>query len=85
MKPDDGYIAYIVNPKAGAGSQRTISRQFRKYLLDKGFRVNTMVTTSLEDAFEFARSAAQSSDCALAVASGGDGVEGKRIVCRLRE
>jgi len=46
MKPDDGYIAYIVNPKAGAGSQRTISRQFRKYLLGKGFRVNAMLTAS---------------------------------------
>jgi len=74
MKPDDGYIAYIVNPKAGAGSQRTISRQFKKYLLDKGFRVNAMLTASLEDAFEFAKSAAQSADCALVVASGGDGV-----------
>lgn len=74
MKPQDGYIAYIVNPKAGAGSQKTVSRRFNKFLINKGFKVNTLFTSSLDDGLEFAQAVAQDSDCAMVVVVGGDGI-----------
>ena len=74
MKHDDGYIAYIVNPKAGAGSQKTISHQFRHFLLDRNFRVNTLVTGSLKDGFQFASALANEPACKLVVVAGGDGI-----------
>ena len=73
MKPDDGYIAYIVNPKSGASSSKLTSRVFREYLVKKGFEVRARFTSSLDDACELATDAAVDYDCAMVVAVGGDG------------
>jgi len=73
MKPDDGYIAYIINPKSGARCSKRIGHQFERYLLKKGFDVRVSPTTSLENACELATDAAVDYDCALVVAVGGDG------------
>jgi YegS/Rv2252/BmrU family lipid kinase len=73
MKPDDGYIAYIVNPKSGASSSKLTGRQFQQYLVEKGFDVRVSPTASLADACEFATDAAVDYGCALVVAVGGDG------------
>ncbi len=74
MKPEDGYIFYIVNPKAGASSLKMTSRKFADYLRAKGFRVQNLFTSCLNDGFEFAKSAAEDKDCAMVVVVGGDGV-----------
>jgi len=73
MKPDDGYIAYIVNPKAGAGSGRLTGRRFEEYLVKKGFDVRARITASLDDAGDSATDAAVDYHCALVVVVGGDG------------
>ena len=73
MKPDDGYIAYIVNPKSGASSSKLSGRRFQEYLVKKGFDVRVNLTSSLEDAREFATDAAVDYDCAIVVVVGGDG------------
>jgi YegS/Rv2252/BmrU family lipid kinase len=74
MKPEDGYIFYIINPKAGASGLKTTSRKFVSYLSSKGFKVQILTTSCLRDGFEFSRSAAESRDCAMVVVVGGDGV-----------
>ena len=74
MKPDDGYIAYIVNPKSGAGSRRLASKRFGGYLVKKGFDVRFNLTESLENACELATDAAVDYGCAMVVVVGGDGV-----------
>jgi YegS/Rv2252/BmrU family lipid kinase len=73
MKPDDGYIAYIVNPKSGASSSKLTSRQFERYLVKRGFDVRASLTTSLDNACELATDAAVDYDCAMVVVVGGDG------------
>jgi diacylglycerol kinase (ATP) len=73
MKPDDGYIAYIVNPKSGASSSKLTGRKFEQYLVKKGFDVRASLTASLEDACEMATDAAVDFDCAMVVVVGGDG------------
>jgi len=73
MKPDDGYIAYILNPKSGASSSKLTSRQFEQYLVKKGFEVRVSLTTSLDNACELATDAAVDYDCAMVVVVGGDG------------
>ena len=73
MKPDDGYIAYIINPKSGASSSRLTGQRFEDYLVKKGFEVRVSLTTSLEDACELATEAAVDYDCAMVVVVGGDG------------
>jgi YegS/Rv2252/BmrU family lipid kinase len=73
MKPDDGYITYIVNPKSGASSSKLTGRQFQQYLIERGFDVRVSLTTSLDDARELATDAAVDFDCALVVVVGGDG------------
>ena len=73
MKPDDGYIACIVNPKSGAGGGKLIGRQFEQCLLKKGFELRVNLTGSLDDACELATDAAVDYDCAMVVAVGGDG------------
>ena len=73
MKPDDGYIAYIVNPGAGANSSKLIGRQFEHYLRSKKFKVRRNLTTSLENICELATDAAVDYECSLVVAVGGDG------------
>lgn len=73
MKPDDGYITYIINPKSGASSSRLTSRQFKEYLSKKGFELRVSLTTSLENACELATDAAVDYDCTMVVVAGGDG------------
>ncbi len=73
MKPDDGYITYIVNPKSGASSSEAVGRWFEQYLVDRGFDVKLSLTTSLSDACDLATDAAVDYDCAMAVVVGGDG------------
>jgi len=73
MKPEDGYIAYIVNPKSGASSSKLNGRLFQQYLIERGFDVRTHLTTSLEHACELATDVSIAYDSALIVAVGGDG------------
>jgi len=73
MKPDDGYICYIVNPKSGARGTKPTGRQFEQYLVKKGFEVRVSLTASLADACELATDAAVDYDCSLVVVAGGDG------------
>ncbi len=73
MKPDDGYIEYIVNPKSGATSSKLIWRRFEQYLVKKGYEVRGNFTRSLSHACELATDAAVDYDCAMVVAIGGDG------------
>jgi YegS/Rv2252/BmrU family lipid kinase len=73
MKPDDGYITYIVNPKSGASGSEAVGRQFEQYLLGRGFEVKLNLTTALADACELATDVAVDYDCAMVVVVGGDG------------
>jgi len=73
MRPDEGYIRYIVNPKAGASSSKFTDSQFRRYLLDKSYDVRVSVTASLEHACRLAIGAAADSNCGMVVVVGGDG------------
>lgn len=73
IKPDDGYIAFIVNPKSGASHSGIHTRPMEKYLASRGFEVRANLTSSLEDACELATEAAVDYDCAVVVAAGGDG------------
>jgi YegS/Rv2252/BmrU family lipid kinase len=73
MKPDDGYISYIVNPKAGASSVKTLCRRFQGYLACRDFEVRQSLTRSLEHACELAGTAAADNACAMTVVAGGDG------------
>ncbi len=73
MKPDDGYIASIVNPKSGATGSKLSGRRFEQYLVKRGFEVRVSLTTSLENACELATEAAIDYDCAMVVVVGGDG------------
>ena len=73
MKPDDGYIAYIVNPKSGASSSKLAGSQFEHYLAGRAFDVRVSLTNTLEDACELATDAAVDYDCAMVVVVGGDG------------
>jgi YegS/Rv2252/BmrU family lipid kinase len=73
MKPEDGYIAYIVNPKSGASSGKIMISQFKEYLFAHGFEVRTYFTESLPHAGELATRAAVDYDCAMVVVAGGDG------------
>jgi diacylglycerol kinase family enzyme len=73
MKPQDGYIQYIVNPKSGASSSNDLVREFKEYLIDKGFEVRVNLTESLEHARELATKGAVDYQCVLVVGAGGDG------------
>jgi len=73
MNIKDGYIAYIVNPHAGASSGKRMVAEFKKYLKDRGFDVRTSFTHSLNHACELVTKAAVDYDCSLVVAAGGDG------------
>lgn len=73
MKPQDGYIQYIVNPKSGASSSNDLVREFKDYLIAKGFEVRVNLTESLEHACELATKGAVDYQCALVVGAGGDG------------
>jgi YegS/Rv2252/BmrU family lipid kinase len=74
MKPDDGYIAYIINPKSGASSgEKMPGWQFDRYLAGRGFEVRLNLTYSLQHACELATEAAGDEKCSMVVAVGGDG------------
>ena len=73
MKSDDGYIAYIVNPKSGATSNKVTARRFQEYLVGRKFEVRVSMTGSLEHACELATDAAVDYDCAMVIVVGGDG------------
>jgi len=73
MKPDDGYIAYIVNPKSGATGGKLAGRQFQRYLIKNRFEVRQSTTASLDNARELATDAAVDFNCGLVVVIGGDG------------
>jgi YegS/Rv2252/BmrU family lipid kinase len=73
IKPDDGYIAFIVNPKSGASHSGLQSQPLEKYLAEKGFEVRANLTKSLNDACELATEAAVDFNCSVVVAVGGDG------------
>lgn len=73
MRPSDGYITYIINPKSGPSSGKFVSRRFQRYLASKGYDVRASFTTSLDHACELATDAAVDEKCMLVVAAGGDG------------
>ena len=73
MKPDDGYIALIINPKAGATSSKLLGRRFERHLIKQGYDVQCSLTLSLEHACELSTYAASNKDCALVIGVGGDG------------
>src|SRR4030042_4487279 len=73
MKPEDGYIAYIVNPKSGATGTKMMGRRFERYLVKRGYEIRGSLTTSLSHACELATDAAVDYDCAMVVVAGGDG------------
>ena len=73
MKPNDGYIEYIVNPKSGATCSKIVWRRFEQYLIKKGYEVRGNFTKSLNHACELATTAAADKSCSLVVAIGGDG------------
>ena len=73
LNPNDGYIAYIINPKSGASSGKTMVREFKDYLAAGGYDVRTSFTHSLSHAAELAGQSGADADCAMIVAGGGDG------------
>ncbi len=73
MKPQDGYITYIINPKSGRSNSTLVGRKFQQYLCDKGFEVRVHLTRCLKDACDFAADAAVDFDCGMVVVVGGDG------------
>jgi YegS/Rv2252/BmrU family lipid kinase len=73
IKSDDGYISYIVNPKAGSSGSKMNSRLFEIYLNKKGYDVRLRPTHSLADTCEAATDAAVDYNCAMVVVAGGDG------------
>lgn len=73
MKPDDGYISYIINPSSGASSGKLLASRFKQYLVDKGFDIRVGMTESLEHAGRLAADSAVDYNCAMVVCAGGDG------------
>lgn len=73
IKPDDGYVALIVNPKSGGTHSGTQTRPLKKYFAARGFEVRPNLTRSLRDACELATEAAVDYNCGVVVAVGGDG------------
>ncbi|MFA5422818.1 MAG: diacylglycerol kinase family protein [Phycisphaerae bacterium] len=73
IKPDDGYVALIVNPKSGATHSGSQVRLLERYFAARGFEVRKNLTKSLEDARELATEAAVDYNCAVVAAAGGDG------------
>lgn len=73
MKPSEGYIAYIVNPKSGASSGKFACWQFQRFLASRGYKTRVHLTRSLSHARQLATNVAVDKDCRLVVAAGGDG------------
>jgi len=47
MYLNNGYIAYIVNPKSGASSSKRLVSEFKDYLLSRDAQVRVLFTESL--------------------------------------
>lgn len=73
MKPDEGYISYIVNPKSGASSSKLKVWNFHQYLIESGFDVKRAFTQSLKHAGELATNAVVDYNCTMVIVCGGDG------------
>ncbi|MHC4745142.1 MAG: diacylglycerol/lipid kinase family protein, partial [Planctomycetota bacterium] len=73
MQPEDGYIAFIVNPKAGPSSTKPLGHRFVAHLRKRGFDVRTYNTMYADHATELAERVGGDYDCALIVGVGGDG------------
>jgi len=73
IKPNDGYVALIVNPKSGCTHSGSQTRPLQRYLAARGFEVRPNLTRSLRDACELATEAAVDYNCAVVIAVGGDG------------
>lgn len=73
MKPSDGYIKCVINPKSGASSGKYACRRFCRYLNQRGYDVRMAMSRSLEHVCELATDAAVDPDCVLVVVAGGDG------------
>ena len=73
MKPQEGYISFIINPKSGASDSKATGKNFAQYLINKGYNVKINPTSSLDDACRIASHAAVDFDCQLVVSVGGDG------------
>jgi diacylglycerol kinase family enzyme len=73
IEPKAGYVACIINPKAGASSAKLVVRQFLAWLTEEGYAVRAMETKSLEHARELALGAGGDGGCSCVVAAGGDG------------
>ena len=73
MKPSDGYVAYIVNPKSGTDSKKTLVSRFEEYLRTNGFDVRTNHSKSMADICELATKAALDDNCKIVIVAGGDG------------
>jgi len=73
MKPENGYIALIANPKSGASSRKRLRRSFLQYLRAEGYEVRFLETESLSHAGDLTAQAHQDSLCQMVVVAGGDG------------
>jgi len=73
MKPQDGSICFIVNPKSGASSNKRLANGFRTYLEQHGYDIRLEYTDSLEHGCQLAQQAGADDRCTLVVAAGGDG------------
>lgn len=79
MKPEDGHITFIVNPKSGASSGKRVFRIFQKYLRAQGYSLQPHPTTSLDDAYGLAVAACKDPECSMVIVTGGDGTVRKVV------
>jgi len=79
MKPEDGYIAFIVNPKSGASSGKRPYRIFQKYLRAQDYVLKVHPTTSLDNAYDVAKTACADQACSMVIVTGGDGTVRKVV------
>jgi diacylglycerol kinase (ATP) len=73
MRPEDGSIFLIINPKSGASSNKRLAGEFRSYLEQKGFDFRLEYTESLEHGCQLAQQAVADDRYKLVAAAGGDG------------
>jgi len=79
MKPEDGYITFIVNPKSGASSGKRTVRVFQKYLRARDYVLKVHPTTSLDNAYDLSVAACKDHDCGMVIVTGGDGTVRKVV------
>ncbi len=73
MRPEDGTVAMIVNPKSGHGGRKVLWRGLHRYLTGRGFEVSLQFTESPGQGTHLAQVAARDDRCCLVLAAGGDG------------